>query len=92
MKYICEVVPMAFLVLHYQFPPGKPTEMPSHHRAHETHAGALLIPLGRGPRALNVARFLIFTPRTKHTAVGADPGVPRCAGPMKSKLSASLDA
>ena len=61
MKYICEVVPMAFLVLHYQFPPGKPTEMPSHHRAHETHAGALLIPLGRGPRALNVARFLIFT-------------------------------
>ena len=25
-------------------------------------------------------------------AVGADPGVPRCAGPMKSKLSTSLDA
>ena len=73
MKYICEVVPMAFLVLHYQFPPGKPTEMPSHHRAHETHAGALLIPLGRGPRALNVARFLIFTADQTHCR-GRGPG------------------
>ena len=67
MKYICEVVPMAFLVLHYQFPPGKPTEMPSHHRAHETHAGALLIPLGRGPRALNVAFGSSYSPRRPNT-------------------------
>ena len=28
----------------------------------------------------------------KHVAVGVDPGVPRCAGPMKSKLSKSLYA
>ena len=33
-------------------------------------------------------------PRIKHAAVavGADPGVPRCAGPMRSKQSASLYA
>ena len=30
-----------------------------------------------------------FTMPHHHIAVGADPGVPRCAGPMKSKLSTS---
>ena len=37
----------------------------------------------------SVTRFWTTT-AAKHVAVGADPGVPRCAGPMKSKLSTRM--